>query len=113
MQERGRRTFSPHRSSIREQLIAGGDRGGKPEAGIKKLSPCGVCAKYAKLGVPFTERLCFMKKDIHPNYGDATTKTMNVNTCSACHPYYTGQQTMLDTEGRVDLFMRRYNIKKA
>lgn len=93
----------------------------------KKLSPCGACAKYAKLGVPFTERLCFMKKDIHPNYGDATiscacgnvintrstTKAMNVNTCSACHPYYTGQQTMLDTEGRVDLFMRRYNIKKA
>ncbi len=68
-----------------------------------------------------------MKKDIHPNYDDATIscacgnvihtrstkKTMNVNTCSACHPYFTGQQTMLDTEGRVDQFMKRYNIKKA
>jgi large subunit ribosomal protein L31 len=68
-----------------------------------------------------------MKKDIHPAYDDATItcacgnvihtrstkKTMNVNTCSACHPYFTGQQTMLDTEGRVDLFMKRYSIKKA
>jgi large subunit ribosomal protein L31 len=38
---------------------------------------------------------------------------MSVNTCSACHPYFTGQQTMLDTEGRVDSFMKRYNMKKA
>ena len=49
-----------------------------------------------------------MKKDIHPNYGDATItcacgnviktrstkKEMTVNTCSACHPYFTGQKTM-------------------
>ena len=68
-----------------------------------------------------------MKKDIHPNYEEATIscacgnvittrstkKAMSVNTCSACHPYFTGQQTMLDTEGRVDQFMKRYNIKKA
>ena len=69
-----------------------------------------------------------MKKDIHPNYGEATItcacgnviktrstrKTMNVNTCSACHPYFTGKKTMLDTEGRVDAFLRRYNkAKKA
>ena len=56
-----------------------------------------------------------MKKDIHPNYGEATItcacgnviktrstkKEMTVNTCSACHPYFTGQKTMVDTEGRV------------
>ena len=68
-----------------------------------------------------------MKKDIHPKYEDATItcacgnviatrstrKEMTVNTCSACHPYFTGQQTMMDTEGRVDLFMKRYSIKKA
>ncbi|MEI7901640.1 MAG: 50S ribosomal protein L31 [bacterium] len=68
-----------------------------------------------------------MKKDIHPKYEDATItcvcgtvintrstkKEMTVNTCSACHPYYTGQQTMMDTEGRVDQFMKRYSIKKA
>lgn len=68
-----------------------------------------------------------MKKKIHPAYEDATIscacgnvintrstrKEMSVNTCSACHPYYTGQQTMIDTEGRVDQFMRRYSLKKA
>ncbi len=54
-----------------------------------------------------------MKKDIHPNYGDATItcacgnviktrstkKEMTVNTC---------QKTMVDTEGRVDSFKKRY-----
>jgi large subunit ribosomal protein L31 len=71
--------------------------------------------------------LLIMKKDIHPKYEEATIscacgnvittrstkKEMSVNTCSACHPYFTGQQTMLDTEGRVDSFMKRYNMKKA
>ena len=63
-----------------------------------------------------------MKKDIHPAYGDApipcacgnviktrsTKKEMTVNTCSACHPYFTGQKAMVDTEGRVDSFKKRY-----
>ena len=63
-----------------------------------------------------------MKKDIHPAYGDATItcacgnviktrstkKEMTVNTCTACHPYFTGQKTMVDTEGRVDSFKKRY-----
>ena len=67
-----------------------------------------------------------MKKDVHPKYEAATitcacgatietrstVKEMSVNTCSACHPYFTGQQTLLDTEGRVDQFMKRYGIRK-
>ena len=68
-----------------------------------------------------------MKKGIHPKYEEATitcacgnvlhtrstVKDMHVNTCSACHPYFTGQQTFVDTEGRIDSFRRRYaNLKK-
>jgi large subunit ribosomal protein L31 len=67
-----------------------------------------------------------MKKEVHPKYEAATitcacgnvihtrstVKEMTVNTCSACHPYFTGQQTLLDTEGRVDQFMKRYGIRK-
>jgi len=67
-----------------------------------------------------------MKKDVHPKYQEATVtcacgaviqtrstvKEMTVNTCSACHPYFTGQHTLLDTEGRVDQFMKRYGIRK-
>ena len=63
-----------------------------------------------------------MKKDIHPEYADATItcacgnvintrstkKSMSVNTCSACHPYYTGKKTFVDTEGRIDSFKRRF-----
>ena len=72
-----------------------------------------------------------MKDGIHPKYGYATitcacgnvintrsTKpSMQVNTCSACHPYFTGQKVMVDTEGRVDSFKKRYakfaGLKKA
>ena len=67
-----------------------------------------------------------MKKDIHPKYEEATiscacghvlktrstVKSMSVNTCDACHPYFTGQAKFIDTEGRVDRFNKRY-AKKA
>lgn len=67
-----------------------------------------------------------MKKEVHPKYEAATitcacgnviqtrstAKEMSVNTCAACHPYFTGQQKLLDTEGRVDQFMKRYGIRK-
>jgi large subunit ribosomal protein L31 len=63
-----------------------------------------------------------MKKDIHPEYGEATitcacgnviatrstVKAMHTNTCSKCHPFYTGQATFIDTEGRVEQFKKRY-----
>ncbi len=66
-----------------------------------------------------------MKKDTHPKYGDATiscacghvleTKStvaeMHVNTCSQCHPFYTGKSNLLDAEGRVEMFNRRYGKK--
>ncbi len=68
-----------------------------------------------------------MKADIHPKYEDAvikcgcgnviktrsTRKEMNVNTCSACHPFYTGEAKFMDTEGRVQRFQRRYAKKPA
>ena len=66
-----------------------------------------------------------MKKDLHPKYEDATIscacghvlktrstiKAMSVNTCAACHPYFTGQAKFIDTEGRVDRFNKRYARK--
>ena len=68
-----------------------------------------------------------MKKDIHPKYEEATitcacgyvlktrstVKNMNVNTCAACHPYFTGQAKFIDTEGRVDRFKKRYAAAAA
>lgn len=68
-----------------------------------------------------------MKKDIHPDYNEITvtcscgnsfqTKTtlkedLSIEVCSACHPFYTGQQKIVDTAGRVDKFRRRYGAKE-
>ena len=65
-----------------------------------------------------------MKADIHPEYHEVTvscscgntfqTRTthaggsLNVEVCSACHPFYTGKQKILDSAGQVDKFRRRY-----
>lgn len=63
-----------------------------------------------------------MKAEIHPKYATATiicacgnvtttrstVKEMHINTCSKCHPFFTGQAALLDTEGRVEQFKKRY-----
>jgi large subunit ribosomal protein L31 len=65
-----------------------------------------------------------MKTNIHPAYEEATvicacgntftvgsTKIMlKVDVCSKCHPFYTGQQRLVDTAGRVERFRRRFNL---
>ena len=66
-----------------------------------------------------------MKKGIHPDYqltkitcvcGNvietrSTVKDIHVEICSACHPFYTGNQKILDSEGRVERFKKRYGQK--
>ena len=64
-----------------------------------------------------------MKPDIHPRYEEITVTCalrqhvphrstyegdLSVEVCSACHPFYTGQQKIVDTAGRVEKFRRRY-----
>jgi large subunit ribosomal protein L31 len=63
-----------------------------------------------------------MKKDIHPKYNLAskvtcacgavfnvgsTMDSITVEICSQCHPFYTGNEKVLDTAGRVDRFKKR------
>ena len=62
-----------------------------------------------------------MKKDIHPRYYQtkvscacgntfaigSTVEKMQVEICSACHPFFTGNEKVLDTAGRVDRFKKR------
>ncbi|MEI7481543.1 MAG: 50S ribosomal protein L31 [Elusimicrobiota bacterium] len=64
-----------------------------------------------------------MKTDIHPKYvvsevscvcGNAfvtrsTRASIKVEVCSACHPFYTGKQKMLDTAGRVEKFNKKFS----
>lgn len=63
-----------------------------------------------------------VKRDIHPNYGQATVscacgetfttgstkKELKVEICSKCHPFYTGKQRLIDTGGRVEKFNKKY-----
>jgi len=68
-----------------------------------------------------------MQADIHPKYSEITVtcscgnvfttkstsnKDLQLDVCSACHPFYTGKQKIIDTAGRIDKFRRRY-AKKA
>ncbi len=63
-----------------------------------------------------------MKKEIHPKYYEkakvicacgneftvgSTVPEIHVELCSACHPFYTGKQKLVDTAGRVDKFKQR------
>jgi len=66
-----------------------------------------------------------MKTEIHPEYVDATvtcqcgesfpTRTtrpeIRVEICSKCHPFFTGHQKIIDTEGRVERFIRRHGLQ--
>ncbi len=67
-----------------------------------------------------------MKAKIHPQfYKDAkaicacgntftvgsTKKELHVDLCSKCHPFFTGEQRVIDTMGRVERFKRRYKIE--
>ncbi|KAA3610886.1 MAG: 50S ribosomal protein L31 [Planctomycetota bacterium] len=63
-----------------------------------------------------------MKKDIHPEYVDChvkcgcgnefttrgVVKSLSVEICSACHPFFTGKEKFVDAAGRVDRFRKRY-----
>ena len=67
-----------------------------------------------------------MRKGIHPDYKVAkvtcacgnsfetrsTVEKLNVEICSACHPFFTGKQKLVDTAGRVEKFLRKYGERR-
>lgn len=67
-----------------------------------------------------------MKEKIHPKYYEdakvicscgntftigSTKKVLKVELCSACHPFFTGEQRIVDTAGRIERFKRRYKME--
>jgi large subunit ribosomal protein L31 len=68
-----------------------------------------------------------VRDKIHPKYVDcaakcacgnefttrATVERMKLDICSECHPFYTGKQKIIDTEGRVERFLQRYGTRQA
>ena len=68
-----------------------------------------------------------MKEGIHPTYYEdatvvcacgntwktgSTRKTIHTDVCSKCHPFYTGEQRIVDTEGQVDRFYKKLQVRK-
>lgn len=68
-----------------------------------------------------------MKTGIHPLYTDmtitcvcgatyelgTTRQNLRIEICSNCHPFFTGEQRIMDTEGRVEKFRKRYAQAKG
>ncbi|MCR4911691.1 MAG: 50S ribosomal protein L31 [Bacilli bacterium] len=69
-----------------------------------------------------------MKKGIHPAYNritvtcvscgatfetGSTAKEIRVDTCSNCHPFYTGKQRFVQADGRIDRFNRKYGLNNS
>jgi large subunit ribosomal protein L31 len=67
-----------------------------------------------------------MREGIHPGYEKSvaicacgstfetrsTLPEIHVDICSACHPFYTGRQKLVDTAGRVERYRRKYGLQK-
>jgi large subunit ribosomal protein L31 len=86
-------------------------------------APRRLCGRSAKV-----EKEDTMKSGIHPKYTEIQVtcscgntfvtsstvgKPLHVEVCSACHPFYTGKQKVMDTAGRIDKFRQRYGSKAA
>ena len=68
-----------------------------------------------------------MKDAIHPKYHDvvarcacgatwqtrSTKHELHLEICSSCHPFFTGKQKLLDTEGRVERFTKKYGAQTS
>jgi len=81
---------------------------------------------YTFFFVPVAEELT-VKPGIHPKYHDvevrcacgntfktkSTKPELHLEICSACHPFFTGRQKLIDTEGRVDRFTKRFGAQSV
>ena len=68
-----------------------------------------------------------MKEGIHPAYKDvevrcacgntfktrSTKPELHLEICSACHPFFTGRQKLIDTEGRVERFTKKFGVQTS
>ncbi len=68
-----------------------------------------------------------MKQGIHPKYEEvearcacgntfktrSTKSELHLEICSACHPFFTGRQKLIDTEGRVERFSKKFGVQTS
>ncbi len=86
---------------------------------------CPICACLGRAEEPGPRETRELKAGIHPEYVNAKIvcacgaeyptrsikEELRVEICAACHPFFTGKQKIVDTEGRVEKFMQRYGDK--
>ena len=78
-----------------------------------------------RASTPFEETETKVKPNIHPEYypeaqvtcscghtytTGSTKEALRVEICNQCHPFFTGEQRIVDTEGRVERLKRRFNL---
>src|SRR6266852_9932809 len=78
-------------------------------------------------GVYLTGRTRTVKEGIHPKYAEvevrcacgntfktrSTKPELHLEICSACHPFFTGRQKLIDTEGRVERFTKKFGAQTS
>ncbi len=83
-----------------------------------------LCSKNYATAQPEQERGESMKQGIHPDYKEckvtcacgntfmtkSVSEEMRLDVCSACHPFFTGQQKFINRGGRVEKFKNKYNL---
>jgi large subunit ribosomal protein L31 len=104
-------------------------RGSGPKIALQLEKGHNFCLSPAfERGVRSKKSEVSMKTGIHPKYneiqvtcscgntfvtGSTVNKPLHVEVCSACHPFYTGKQKVMDTAGRVEKFRQRYGTKST
>ena len=105
-----------------------GPEGGQRVSGgrLRRCSPGPSTSSGRTLTVSSRSGKRKMKTGIHPEYyaearvicscghsyvTGATKPELRIEICSSCHPFFTGEQRIVDTEGRVERLMRRFNLQ--
>jgi large subunit ribosomal protein L31 len=91
-----------------------------PDNHLRQASPAGLYFLFAFDAEEFT-----VKPGIHPKYHDvearcacgntfktrSTKPELHLEICNSCHPFFTGRQKLIDTEGRVERFTKRFGAQ--
>jgi large subunit ribosomal protein L31 len=90
-------------------------------------SPLSVPVQVLYLKFPGTPKEFAVKEAIHPKYYDveahcacgatwqtrSTKQELHLEICSNCHPFFTGRQKLIDTEGRVERFTKKFGAQTS
>jgi large subunit ribosomal protein L31 len=103
---------------------SGEEESGKEESGTVRPNEYSACYNSSLIRV---SKELAMKEGIHPAYQEvearcacgntfmtrSTKSELHLEICSACHPFFTGRQKLIDTEGRVERFTKKFGVQTS